>query len=133
MKKASFGKVVLSGIIGGVIAAIINVIIYFIAQKLNGGPLLVTLPKTIEPQPLPIFAVIIFSIVPGLVAGLIYGFLNRFINKARLVFLIIAVLVFAGFFFGPLTAASTFVVLYALELMHLGAAIPIIVVILRAT
>ena len=142
MKKVSFGKILLSGIIGGVIAAIINSIIYLIAQKFNGGSLFVTLPGTYESKPLSIFAVIIFSIALGLVAGLIYGFLNRFISKSRLVFLIIAALVFigfnfppriaTGFYFASKAAASTEVVFYALALMHLGAAVPIIVAILKA-
>ncbi len=130
--KVSFDKLVLAGIIGGLVAAVINTIIYFVAQNFNGGPLLVTFPQTIEPQPLPLFFVIIFSVVPGLVAGLIYAFLSRLTSKSRLIFLIIAAFVFIGFIFGPLTAASTFVVLWALELMHVGAAIPILTAILKA-
>lgn len=129
--KTTVGKLLLAAVLGSTIAAIINVVVYVIAQYLNNGALLVTLPKTLEPQALTIFMVIIASVAPGVVAGLLYVLLKRFTNKARLVFLIIATVILLSSLLLPLSAASSWIVLWALELMHLITAIAIITAILR--
>ena len=122
----SLGRVLMAGLAGGVIAAVINAIIYFAAQSVNGGPLIVQTPQAPTPQPLPLPAVLLFSIAPGLAAGVIYWALARFTRNPARWFLILAGLVFIIFLFGPLDAASGAVAVWALELMHLGAAIPIV-------
>lgn len=128
-----FGKALTAGLIGGVAAAIINAILYFVFQAINGGPLLVTRPGTAGPEALPLFAVLLLSLGPGLVAGILYWALSRFTTNPNRWFLIISALVFVGFFFGPLGAASGAVAVWALELMHVGAAVPIIWALLRRT
>lgn len=122
----SLGRVLMAGLTGGVIAAVINALIYFAAQSINGGPLLVQTPQAPTPQPLPLAAVLLFSIAPGLMAGVVYWVLARFTRAPARWFLILAGIVFVLFFFGPLDAASGAVAVWALELMHLGAAVPII-------
>jgi H+/Cl- antiporter ClcA len=111
---------------GGVIAAVINALIYFAAQGINGGPLLVQTPQAPTPQPLPLPAVLLFSVAPGLAAGVVYWALARFTRTPVRWFLILAGLVFVLFIFGPLDAASGTVAVWALELMHVGAAVPIV-------
>ncbi len=56
----------IAGLTGGVIAAVINTVIYFVAQSVNGGPLVVQTPQAPTPQPLPLPAVLLFSIAPEL-------------------------------------------------------------------
>ena len=129
----TFGNALVAGLIGGVIAAIVNVILYFVFQAINGGPLLVTRPGMAGPDALPLVAVLLLSLVPGLVAGIIYWVLARFTARPDRWFLIVAALVFIAFFFGPLGAASGIVTILALELMHVGAAVPIVMSLLRRT
>jgi len=122
----SLSKALIAGLIGGLIAAVINVILYFVFQAINGGPLLVALPGTTAPEPFPIFPVLTFSVVPGLVAGALFWALSRYTGNATRWFLIVSAVVFIAFLFGPLGAASGVVAILALELMHVGAAVPII-------
>ncbi len=128
---ASLGRALMAGLTGGVIAAVINALLYFAAQSVNGGPLLVQTPQALTPQPLPLPAVLLFSIAPGLIAGAIFWVLARFIRNPARWFSILAGIVFVLFFFGPLGAASGAVAVWALELMHLGAAAPIVWAVLR--
>lgn len=120
-----FTRALIVGLVGGVIAAVINVIIYFAAQGVNGGPLIV------QTQPLSLVAVLLFSVAPGLVAGVIYWVLARLTRAPARWFLILSGLVFVLFLFGPLGAASGTVTIWALELMHVGTAVPIVGAILK--
>ena len=126
----TFRGALVAGLTGGVIAAVINAVIYFAAQSVNGGPLLVQTPQAPTAQPLPVFAVLLFSIVPGILAGVVYWALARFTRAPARWFLILAVIVFGLFVVGPLGAASG-VAVWALELMHVGAAVPIVWTLLR--
>ena len=120
-----------AGLTGGLIAAVINLVIYFAAQGLNGGPLVVETPQAPTPGPLPLVGVLLFSILPGVVAGLIYWALARFTRHPARWFLAVSVVVFGLFVPGPLGAASGAVAVWALELMHVGAAVPIVWALLR--
>lgn len=123
----TFSGALAAGLAGGLIAAALNAVIFFAAQSLNGGPLVVAG----SPEPLPLVPVLLFSVLPGLVAGLLYWTLARFTRRPARWFLLVSALVLVGFFFGPLTSASGAVAVWALELMHLGAAVPIIGALLR--
>ena len=125
----NFSSALVAGLTGGIIAAIVNALIYFAAQSVNGGPLIVQAAGS--PQPLSLVAVLLFSIVPGLVAGVLYWALARFTRRPARWFLSFSGLVFVFFLFGPLTSASGAVAVWALELMHAGAAVPIVWALLR--
>ena len=125
----TFRGALIAGLTGGLTAALLNAIIFFVAQSLNGGPLIVAAGG--PPQPLSLVAVLLFSVLPGLVAGLIYWALARFTRRPARWFLILSALVLVGFFFGPLGAASGVVVVWALELMHFGTAVPVVWALLR--
>jgi Family of unknown function (DUF6069) len=112
------GKFVLAGLIGGAIAAVINVILFFAGQALNGGPMAVTPPGQAGQAPLPLVMVIIMSILPGIIAGALYGILLRFTARAKLIFFVIAAIVFIFEFFAAITAGSTLTTIVVLELMH---------------
>ena len=114
----SFSNALMAGMLGDVVAAIVNVIIYYLAQSLNGGPLIV------QGAPLPLVLVLLSSFAPGLAAGGIYWALTRFTSKLTRWFLTLAGVVLVLSMFGPLTQA-TGLTLLALELMHVGAAVPI--------
>ena len=112
------GKFVQAGLIGGAIAAVINLILLFIGQAVNGGPLLVTPPGQSGVQGVLWFMAIVMSILPGVIAGALYGILNRFTAKPTPIFLVIAAVVFIFMFFNPLSAAQGTTAILFLELMH---------------
>jgi Family of unknown function (DUF6069) len=128
----SVSKFIQAGLIGGAIAAILNLILYFIGQALNGGALLVAPRGAGIAQPIPWFMVIVLSIVPGVVAGLLYGVLGRFMDKPTPVFLIIAAIVFIVYFFFPIMIVQGTLTIFVLELMHVVVAALVIWFILRA-
>ena len=109
----------IAGALGGFVAIIINVALYFLAQNVIGEPLIV------EGEPLPFVAVLLSSFTPGLAAGAVYWALARYTQTPTRWFLIFAASLLVLSFFGPLTQASG-VTLWILELMHLGAAVPIV-------
>ena len=114
----SFSNALMAGALGGVVAATVNVIIYYLAQSLNGGPL------SVQGAPLPLVLVLLSSFAPGLAAGLVYWAFARFTSNPTRWFLTLAGVVLVLSMFGPLTQA-TGLTLLALELMHVGAAVPI--------
>jgi hypothetical protein len=73
--KQTLGTFVKAGLIGGAIALVINLILYFLGNAINGEPLSIQQPGTTSVQALPIFGVITFSLLPGLIAGGLYGML----------------------------------------------------------
>lgn len=131
-RKVDWGRFIQAGLIGGVIATIINLLLYIMGNALNGGPMMIDVAGPPPLEPLAVFSVIMLSLVPGLLAGILYALLTRFTKNAGTIFVIVAVIVFAVFFIGPLGAAQSTVTLWILQLMHLGAAVPIVLLLLRA-
>jgi Family of unknown function (DUF6069) len=129
----SIGKFVQAGLIGGVIAAIINLILYFLGNAINGGPMLVKPPGVTTIQGVPWFMVIIQSVLPGVIAGALYGLLARFTARASTIFLVIAAIIFILFFLNPLLAAQNATTIVVLEIMHIVVAASVIWFIFRAT
>jgi hypothetical protein len=113
------GKYVQAGLIGGILAGVVNIILYTLGQTLNGSPMMVIPPGQAGEMPLPFFMVTIMSVVPGIVAGLLYGVLARFTARPKLIFLIIAAVVFIVMFLNPFMAAQGITTIIVLELMHL--------------
>jgi Family of unknown function (DUF6069) len=113
------GKFVQAGLIGGAIAAVINLILLFIGQAVNGGPLLVTPPGQSSAQGIPWFMVIVMSVLPGIVAGVLYSVLARFTARPKPIFYSIAAIIFILEFINALTAGSTLTTIVVLELMHI--------------
>ena len=128
-KQIPFAKSIQAGLIGGGIAAVINLIIYFIGQAINGGSLM--MQQGGQGMPLPIVMVILFSLVPGLIAGLLYALLGRFTANPKPIFLGVAAVVFIAFIFGPINAAVGAVTIWTLEIMHVVAALAIILSLFR--
>ena len=123
----SIGRALRAGLTAGVIAALINAVIYFVTRAILGGPLRVDTPFSESVDLIPI---ILFSIVPALVAGVLYWLLDRFLRNPNPAFLIIAAVVFVVFAINPITAALSPVTGWALEIMHGVVAVPTIIALL---
>lgn len=113
------------------LAAVVNTVLLYLGQALNGGPLMMTIPGSPAPERLDLFMVLALSVGPGLVAGVAYWALARVTARPTRWFLVLVAVVLAGFFFGPFSAASSALVILILELMHVGAAAPILWSVLR--
>ena len=114
-EQKSIINTITAGLTGGLIAAVINVIIYFIA-----GPLIAELPDgTVDRVGMP--AVLAASIVPSIFAALLLWGLRRFTGNATRIFQIIAVVFVVLSFFSPFSAAETTATAVWLSLMHVVA------------
>lgn len=120
-----------AGLIGGAVAVALNLVLYYVGAALAGGELLAVLPGSTGPAPMPLIAVVLFSLVPGVVAGAAYWGLHRATKRPTAWLLAIAALAFLAFFPGPFNVASG-TTLVILELMHVTTAAPILWFLLRA-
>ncbi len=116
----------ISGALGGLVGAVANAIVFFIATALFSINLQITQPPemtTLGLLPLP--AVILASFVPDIFAALLYLLLQRFTAQAGRIFLGIAVVVLVFSFFPlvgmPLMTDSVKVVLAVMHIVAAGA------------
>ncbi|MGL4608369.1 MAG: DUF6069 family protein [Trueperaceae bacterium] len=130
--KPSIGKFLQAGLIGGVVGTVVNLIFYFVGNAVNGAPLSIDAPGPQGVRDLPIFPIVLFSLIPGIGAGLMYGIIRRFTANARMILLVLSAIIIVATFFGPLRAAQTTVTMWILQIMHFGAALPILAMLFRA-
>lgn len=123
----TFSAALRAGFTAGVIAAAINVVVYFIARAILGGPLLVDTPAA---DNIGLVLVLLFSLVPPLVAGAVYWGLDRFLANPNPAFLGIAAVVFVLFMIPPTTAALSPITGWTLEIMHGVVAVPTVLALL---
>ena len=127
---AGFGRLLAYGAVAGAIAAVLNAVVYAVASALGAIPLDVEIPNT--GGPLPLGAVVIFSFVPAILAAGLLAILGRFVSRPIRVFTLVAVLVFLLSLSTPFSIpGAPFAMILALELMHLVAAVTIVVVLAR--
>jgi hypothetical protein len=117
--KPSFGSVLKAGIIGGITAAGLNIIVLLLAGvfgiSLNvmAGP-----PPNQQAMTLTAVPVILFSFVPAIIGALVFFLLTRITAKAATIFIVIAVVIvllsLLPIFGQPLSAGGVI----ALVLMH---------------
>lgn len=121
--KPAIGSIVRAGVIGIVIATVLNVILYFISTAIGALPVMASMG-----QPITLIPVLTFTIGGGLAATIGYLILSRFLThrRANTVFVIIASLVIVGMAFTPVTSVvePTVITVVMLEIMHLAAALP---------
>ncbi|CAN5874751.1 hypothetical protein BH10CHL1_BH10CHL1_22290 [soil metagenome] len=117
--KPSISAIWRNGLLATGITAVVNAILYLVGSALGNMPPLITPMGT----PLTLAPVLLMSIVPLLLATLVYTVLTRLTpRRANLIFIIIAVLVFIGFLFGPLQlAGAPMGMILLLEIMHVVA------------
>jgi Family of unknown function (DUF6069) len=89
-QQVTIRKIPVAALVGGVVGAIANVIVFFIAQALGVVWEVVMGPAGSPLAALPIAAVVIASIVPALAAGALLALLARFTKRPLLIFWIIA-------------------------------------------
>ena len=121
--KPGIGSLLKAGVIGGTIAAGLNVILlllagmFGIALDLMAGP-----PPAQQTMALTTPAVVVFTILPAIIGALLLFVLARFTTKSAAIFIVIAVVVtllsLLPVLSQPLTAAGMIV----LALMHVIAA-----------
>ncbi len=119
--ETGFGPILLKALIAGVIAAVINVILFFVGGAFVGG-IDVDINQVGEFTPLPFYFPAFASIVPMLVAGVGLWIARRFIPRGNTVFVVgVAILTLLSLF-SPLgsTVATTSAGI-VLALMHLVA------------
>jgi hypothetical protein len=85
------GKLLSAALMGGVVAAVINLALFFILPALLNTPLRVRTPQATELEPLPFVAVIMASIVPAFVGAGFLWLLNRFTSRPVTIFTVIAI------------------------------------------
>ncbi|MEZ4736458.1 MAG: DUF6069 family protein [Caldilineaceae bacterium] len=121
--KPAMGSIVRAGAIGILIAAVINLILYFISTAIGALPAMASMG-----QPITLLPVLTFTIGGGIAATILYLILTRFLSpdRANTVFVIIASLVIIGMAFTPITSVveATVSTVLILESMHLAAALP---------
>jgi hypothetical protein len=115
------GRLLTSALISGALAAVANLIVYFISRGV-GVPLQVVTPGSSELQVLPFFPVIFASLLPAFVAAGLYALLHRFTARPVQTFQIIAAVVLVLSFISPLAMPTDGGTKFVLNLMHAVAA-----------
>jgi len=117
--KPSIGTIWRNGITAALIAAVVNVILFFVGQALNAFPSTVITPMG---QPITVGPVAIVTILSILVGTLGYTILSRLTANSNRWFTIIAAVVLIGMAITPFTLPGAPVLMIViLELMHLVA------------
>ena len=116
------------GLGAGVIAAVINSIIYYVYNAVATTPIQVTMLGRSEVQDLPVLGVVFFSLVPALLAALLAAGLKRWTSSASTWFVAIAVILGVVSLASPLMLPDTIAMSAKLTLasMHIVAAATII-------
>ena len=122
MKQPWFSFVRL-GFLAGLVAAVINAVLFFIGSSMGAFPPTVIIPNS--GQPLTLVPVLVSSILPAILAGLLLALLNRFTKQPLRIVNIIAVvflmLSFAGPFSIPGAPISMIVFLNLMHVVVVGA------------
>ena len=103
--------------LAGLIAAVINVVLFYIGTATGAIPADLIIPNA--GQPLTVIPVIIASFVPAIAAGLLLALLNRFTKRPLRIFNIIAVILLVFSFSSPFSIPGVPVgMIVILNLMH---------------
>ncbi|MDX1664611.1 MAG: DUF6069 family protein [Candidatus Promineifilaceae bacterium] len=122
---ANLGTNIKNGLVGGLVAAVLALILFFVGSAIV-GPLEVAQQPGAPIAPLPWFMVVVMSFVPAVVAALLLTALQRFTGSATSIFVIAAVAVFIFMLFPALTQTATVGISVVLILLHVAVAIPIV-------
>lgn len=130
--KPSIGTIMRAGATGIVIAAILNLILYFISTAIGALPAMASMG-----QPITLLPVLTFTIGAGIAATILYLILTRFLEheRANKVFVTIASLVLIGMAFTPITSVvdPTVITVLLLEIMHLAVGLPLMYTLTKMT
>ncbi len=114
------------GLRAAALASVINMAIYALGKALFNLPFMVPMQAGAEPNPLPLFMIILMSAVPGLLAaGVLLG-LNRLFRRGLRIFQAVAAVLALLSLGGPLSLPIDGGTIAALASMHLAAAVSIV-------
>ena len=116
--EGNLGTNLKNGLVGGLVAAVAAVAVFFLGAALV-GPLEVAQQPGAAVAPLPWFMVVVMSIVPAIGAALLLTALERFSVHAMRIFLVAAAGIFTFMLFPALTQAATMGVSAVLIVLHL--------------
>jgi hypothetical protein len=121
-----------AGFLGGGVAAVINLCIFLLSRSLLDLQYLVPQGPEWDRAPIPPWAVVIFSIVPGLLAALLLWLLLKLLpTQAQRIFLGISLIILVASFALPIMAAEYIIEQTLLNIMHVIAAGSIIFALLK--
>jgi hypothetical protein len=116
------GKVWQAGLMAAILAAIANLIVFFVSSQLLSSPLLIPAqPGSTDLAPLTAIPVVAATVIPIIGATILLALLGRWVARPFTVFTIIAVLFLLLSFGGPLTLPVDGVTKLVLNLMHIVA------------
>lgn len=119
--QTGFGRLLIVGLVAGAAAAVVNVIIFFVAGA-AGVPFAVSMGPDQPLQDLNAGMFIGASIVPALLGAVFYGLLGRFTRRATTIFLAVAAVFALLSLGGPLTMPVPLSTRLVLALLHLTTA-----------
>jgi len=126
-ERLSLKKLGWVGPAAGVVAAVANLIVFFVAKSLFGIPFVFPLNGPGTPaEPLPAFMVVIATLVPALAATVFLAILSKFAPRPVLIFQIVAVVFLLLSFGGPFSLPVDLATKLALSLMHVIAGVVIV-------
>lgn len=116
-----------TAVIAGVVAVVINLIIYFFATSVFNIPVQITMGGPTAPLvPLTPGPVIVMSLIPAIGAAVLLWILRRFTARPYTIFLVIAVIGLLLSFGGPLPLPVAAAAKAVLVLMHVVTAAVIV-------
>ncbi len=118
------------GVIAAVAAALVNALLWFIARAV-GVSLRVQPPGQPETE-VALLAVVLLTAVPVLLGAGVYALLRRWSRRPFLIFLVLALLVFALLLVPPFAATERPGTRFLLILMHVVATVAVLLGIYRA-
>jgi hypothetical protein len=106
-----------AGLLAGLVAALINVLLFFIFRQAGLITDTILLPNN---EPMSVVPIIMFSIIPSFLASLVYYLLDRFTKRGYRYFTILAILLLILSFGNPFFGIPNVTVPYAiaLNIMH---------------
>ena len=116
-RNKTFVQLLILGLIGGIIALVLNLILYFVGNAIV--PLEVTMPPASAYNAMPITAVLIASTLPIILGVALLAILQSITDHAKLIFRILAVLITLASLVLPYEGAKTSTVAIILIIMHL--------------
>ncbi len=123
----SFGRVLQTGLVVAIAAALVNVMVFVLAGDLLGIPFVFPYPGQGGPAaPLPITLVIMASVLPAIGAALLLAVLARMTRRSLRSFLIVGLVFLIVSLGAPLSLPVALATKLALSTMHLVAAAIII-------
>lgn len=119
-------KIPVAALIGGIVGTVGNVLLYLIAQA-AGVVFEIPLGSLTAPvQPLPVMAIVIFSVLPAIGAGVLFALLVRFLKQPLLVFYIISGVFLVVSFIPTFSLPVPSGIQISLALMHVVSAAAIV-------